>query len=220
MEHTIKLFLKLGSEKNILDLFENRTIYMNTIEYFRKVEDEELRGDKYEGVSKVINSLPGTFKIPGIDREFNYVKVHLKESYKEVLGNIYSLYAISSKGFPNPLDFKFDERNLRFGTHGVMIKDLPLFFNKIENELKKNNLKFNHGFVDYYDKEEVSREITLFEKPLEFEHQKEFRFYVENDKIKPIKIQIGSMKDYAEILKIEDILELKLEVKSLFQKAL
>ena len=220
MEHTIKLFLKLGSEKNILDLFENGTIYMNTIEYFRKVEDEELRGDKYEGVSKVINSLPGTFKIPGIDREFNYVKVHLKESYKEVLGNIYSLYAISSKGFPNPLDFKFDERNLRFGTHGVMIKDLPLFFNKIENELKKNNLKFNHGFVDYYDKEEVSREITLFEKPLEFEHQKEFRFYVENDKIKPIKIQIGSMKDYAEILKIEDILELKLEVKSLFQKAL
>ena len=220
MQHTIKLFLKLGSEENILDLFENGTIYMNTIEYFRKVEDEELRGDKYEGVSKVINSLPGTFKIPGIDREFNYVKVHLKESYKEVLGNIYSLYAISSKGFPNPLDFKFDERNLRFGTHGVMIKDLPLFFNKIENELKKNNLKFSHGFVDYYDKEEVSREITLFEKPLEFEHQKEFRFYVENDKIKPIKIQIGSMKDYAEILKIEDILELKLEVKSLFQKAL
>lgn len=219
MEHTIKLFLKLGSEKNILDLLENGTIYMNTIEYFRKLEDEELRGDKYEGVSRVINSLPGTLKIPGIDREFNYVKVHLKESYKKVLGNIYSLYAISSKGFPNPLDFKFDERNLRFGTQGVMIKDLPLFFNKIENELKKNNLKFSHGFVDYYDKEEVSKEITLFEKPLEFEHQKEFRFYVENDKIKPIKIQIGSMKDYAEILKIEDILELKLEIKSSFQKA-
>lgn len=220
MQHTIKLFLKLGSEENILDLFENGTIYMNTIEYFRNVEDEELRGDKYEGVSRVINSLPGTFKLPVIDREFNYIKVHLKESYKEVLGNIYSLYAISSKGFPNPLDFKFDERNLRFGTHGVMIKDLPLFFNKIENELKKNNLKFSHGFVDYYDKEEVSREITLFEKPLEFEHQKEFRFYVENDKIEPIKIQIGSMKDYAEILKIEYILELKLEVKSSFEKAL
>ena len=91
-----------------------------------------------------------------------------------------------------------------------MIKDLPLFFNKIENELKKNNLKFSHGFVDYYDKEEVCREITLFEKPLEFEYQKEFRFYVENDKIEPIKIQIGSMKDYAEMFKIEDILELKL----------
>lgn len=186
---------------------------MNTIEYFRKVEDEELRGDKYEGVSRVINSLPGTFKISGINREFNYIKAHLRESYDEVLGNIYSLYAISSKGFLNPLDYKFDERNMRFGTHGVMIKNLPLFFNKIESELKKNNLKFNHGFVDYYDKEKVCREITLFEKPLEFEYQKEFRFYVENEKIEPIKIQIGSLKNYAEMFKIEDILELKLELK-------
>lgn len=210
MQHTITLFLKLGNEKNIRDLFENGTIYINTIEYFRKIEDEELRGDKYEGVSRIINSLPGTFKIPGIDREFNYIKAHIKESYDEVLGNIYSLYAISSKGFSSPLDFELDKKNLRFGTHALMIKNLPLFFNKIEDELKKNDLKFIHGFVEYYNKEEVCREITLFEKPLEFEYQKEFRFYVENDKIEPIKIQIGSMKDYAEIFKIEDILELKL----------
>ena len=210
MEYTIKVLLKFGSEKNILDLFENGTIYMNTIEYFRKVEDGELRGDKYEGVSRIINSLPGTLKIQGIDREFKYEKAHVREAHKEVIGNIYSLYAISSKGFPNPLDFKLDERNLRFGTHCVLIKDLPYFFDKIEAELKKSNYKFDHGLVDYYDKDEVNREITLFEKPLEFEYQKEFRFYVEDYGMKPLKIQIGSLKEYAEILKLEDALELKL----------
>jgi hypothetical protein len=213
MEHTIKLFLKLGSEENILDLFENGTIYMNTIEYFRKLEDEKLRGDKYEGVSRIINSLPGKIKIKGIEREFNFMSGHIKESHSEILGNIYSLYAISSKGFPNPLDYKFDERNLRFGTHGLMIKDLPLFFERIENELKKHKYKFHHDFVDYYDKDVINRKISLFEKPLEFEHQKEFRIYVENDKIEPIKIQIGNMKDYAEMFKIEDFLEIKLAVK-------
>ena len=213
MEHTIKVLLKLGSKENILDLFENGTIYMNTIEYFRKVEDGELRGDKYEGVSRIINSLPGTFKIKGIDREFNYIKMHLREAHNEVIGNIYSLYAMSSKGFPNPLDFEFDKRNLRFGTHCLMIKDLPYFFNKIEKELKKNNYKFHHNFVDYYDKDVVNREITLFEKPLEFEYQKEFRFYVEDYGMKPIKINIGSLKKYAEIFKIEDLLEVKIEPK-------
>ena len=86
---------------------------------------------------------------------------------------------------------------------------------KIENKLKKNNYKFNYDFVDYYDKDEVNREITLFEKPLEFEQQKEFRFYVANDKIEPIKIQIGSLKKYAEIFKIEDLLEVKLIPKSI-----
>lgn len=213
MKHTIKLFLKFGSEENILDLFENGTIYMNTIEYFRKIEDGELRGDSYEGVSRIINSLPGTFKIPGIDREFNYIKAHVKETYNEVIGNIYSLYSISSKGFPNPLDFEFDKRNLRFGTHCLMIKNLPYFFKKIEKELKKNNYKFHHNFVDYYDKNEVNRKITLFEKPLEFEYQKEFRFYVEDNKMKPIKIQIGSLKKYSEMFKIEEMLELKLTKK-------
>lgn len=213
MKHTIKLFLKLGSEENILDLFENGTIYMNTIEYFRKVEDEELRGDKYEGVSRIMNSLPGTFKIPGIDREFKYIKAHVRETHNEVIGNIYSLYAMSSKGFPNPLDFEFDKRNLRFGTHCLMIKDLPYFFKKIEKELKNNNYKFHHNFVDYYDKDEINRKITLFEKPLEFGYQKEFRFYIEDYGMKPIKIQIGSLKKYAEIFKIEDLLELKIEPK-------
>lgn len=95
-----------------------------------------------------------------------------------------------------------------------MIKNLPYFFKKIKKELKKNNYKFNYDFVDYYDKDVINREITLFEKPLEFEHQKEFRFYVENDKIEPIKIQIGSLKDYAEMFRIEDLLEVKLIPKS------
>ncbi|WP_310555094.1 hypothetical protein [Flavobacterium sp.] len=137
--------------------------------------------------------------------------MHLREAHDEVIGNIYSLYAISSKGFPNPLDFEFDKRNLRFGTHCLMIKNLPYFFKKIEKELKKSNYKFHHNFVDYYDKDEVNREITLFEKPLEFEYQKEFRFYIEDTGMKPIKIQIGSLKKYAEIFKIEDLLEVKIE---------
>jgi len=213
MSHRIKILLKFGSEENILDLFENGTIYMNTIEYFRKVEDGELRGDKYEGVSRIINSLPGTIKIEGIDREFNFIKAHIGEAHNEVIGNIYSLYAISSKGFLNPLDFEFDKRNLRFGTHCLMIKNLPYFFKKIEKELKKNNYKFHHNFINYYDKDEVNRKITLFEKPLEFEYQKEFRFYVEDNKMKPIKIQIGSLKKHSEMFKIEEMLELKLTKK-------
>ena len=213
MTHTIKMFLKLGSLKNITDLYENGTVYINTIEFFKKIEDNELRGDNYEGASEIINSLPGTFRIPGIDRDFKYEKIHLKKSFDEVLGNIYSLYCISSKGFPNPLDFRMDEKNLRFGTHCLMIKDNDYFFKKIKAELKNNGYEFTHGFVNYYDKEKISKELTLFDKPTEFEYQKEFRFYVHNNKLEPIKIQIGSLKDYAEIIETKHLTELKLELK-------
>lgn len=95
MNYNIKAFIKFGSEKNIIDLYNNGTVFLNAIQYFRNIEDGELRGDKYEGVSEVINSLPGTFKIKKSEQEFRFEKVHLRKSFKEILGNIYSLYAIS-----------------------------------------------------------------------------------------------------------------------------
>ena len=141
-------------------------------------------------------------------------KIHIKKAYEEVLGNIYSLYCISSKGFPNPLDFKMDEKNLRLGTHCLIVKDNDYFFEKIKSGLKKKGYEFRHGFVEYYDKDKVSKKLTLFDKPMEFEYQKEFRFYVYNQKLEPIKIQIGSLKGKAEILEAKDLTELKLELKN------
>lgn len=212
--YTIGLFLKFGAEKHIRDLYENGTIYLNSIQYFRKVEDRELRGDKYEGASKIVNSLPGTFRIPGIDQDFRYEKVQYVMAHEEILGNIYSLYCVSSFGFPNPVKFRIDKRMRRFGSHGLLIKDNAYFLERITDELQTNGLKFHHGFVHYYDKEKVSKDLTLFEKPMEFEYQKEFRFYVENDEIRPIKIQLGSLKNYAEVYSSKELLQLKLTPKS------
>jgi hypothetical protein len=211
MMHIIKTFLKFGSQKNILDLFENGTIYMNPIEYFRTIEDNKLRGDKYEGTLKIINSLPGTFRIPNAEKEISYKKIHLTESYEVVLGNLYCLYCVSSYGFQNPFGFKIDERNMRFGTHCLMIKDNGYFLDSIERELKKNGYKYYHGFVKYYDKNEISKDLTLFDKPNEFEYQKEFRFYVDNEKVEPIILKVGSLHDKAKIFTVEEIMTLKLE---------
>jgi len=207
------MFLKFGSQDNIEDLYNNGTVFLNTIEYFRKQEDNELRGDKYEGASKIINSLLGTFRIPNVDKDFRYEKVHLRKSYQTLLGNLYCLYCISSFAFPNPLDFKIDERNLRFGTHCLMIKDNKYFLDSIEKELVNKGLEFYHGFVNYYDKETICKDLTLFDKPSEFEYQKEFRFYVHNNKLKPIKLRIGSLHDKAEIYTMKEIMTLKLEPK-------
>ncbi len=211
MKHTIKMFLKIGKEEHIKDLYENGTIYINTIEYFRKIEDKELRGDEYEGASEIINSLPGTFRILEVDQDFKYTKIHIKKSYEKVPGNIYSLYCISTKGFPNLLDFRIDEKNLRFGTHCLMVKDNQYFFDKIQSELKNSGFEYQHGFVDYYDKDKISyKKPTLFDKPKEFEYQKEFRFYVYNNELTPIKIQIGNLKGKAEIIEAKKLTGLKL----------
>ncbi len=206
-EHIIKLFLKFGKLKHIKDLYENGTVFLNSIQHFRKLEDNGLRGDIYEGISSLLNLPFGEFEIKNLNYKGKYVSTQIRESYKEVVGNIYSLYAVSSKGFPNPLEFKIDNRNSEFGSHCLMIKNPPLFFNRIEQELKNSKLKFRHGFVKYYDASKTNGEITLFQKQLEYEYQKEFRFYIERESIEPLILNIGSLKDIAEIYESNELIK-------------
>ncbi len=205
--HTIKMLLKFGQEENIKDLFYNGTIYMSPIQQFRKIEDGELRGDKYEGVSRINNYLPGQLEIPSIGYKGNYHTFHMLESYENVLGNIYSLYCVSSHGWKNPLDFKIDEKIKRFGSHCLVIKDNQKFLSLIEAKLQELNVKFRHGFIEYYDKNTVNKKINLFEKPMNFEYQKEFRFYVKRDSIEPFVFNIGSLANIAELYPSELIVD-------------
>lgn len=211
----ILTLLKFGSLPNIQDLYDNGTIYLNPIEYFRNAEDNKVRGDNYEGVTSVVNSLPGVFRITNVDKDFQYKKIHVKESYKTIIGNIYSLYAISSLGCTNPKEFKIDNRNKRFGTHGLIIKDVKYFIESIEKKLIERKFEYYHGFVKYYEKNSICKKnITLFEKPNEFDYQKEFRFLVYNDLIEPIKFQIGSLHGIAEIYNMNEIIQIKLKSKN------
>lgn len=208
-------FLKFGQEKYMKDLFYKGDLFFNSIQFFRKFEDNELRGDKYEGINSIKNLPSGTIEIPKLNYKGNYISMHLRESHEHVLGNIYSLYCISSHGWKNPNDVKIDRRNKDFGSHCVMIKDLPKFMNLIETKLAEMQLDFKHGLIDYYDREKVNKKITLFEKPLEFEYQKEFRFYIHRESEDPITISIGSLEEIAELHTTEDIVEtLELQNKS------
>lgn len=208
----ILTFLKFGHEKHIVDAFDNGTIYMNPIQYFRNIEDEELRGDNYEGVTAIKNFPPGQFEIPSLNFKGNYINFHVRESHEFVLGNIYSLYCISSLTIPSPLDFSIDPKNEKFGTHCLMIKDNKTFMELIMAELNSLKMKYHHGFVSYYDKKQFNGSINLFQKPMEFEYQKEFRFYIENDLTDPLIIKIGCLDKIAEIISMRDIMTLRLTI--------
>lgn len=206
-------FLKFGRQEHMLEFLQNGIIYMNPLSYFKNIEDNNLRGDNYEGVHQIWNPPAGKFKIPALNHEGNYLSMHLKESYENTLGNILSLYCISSYGFETPKDFHIDERIKDFGSHCVLIKDIPEFLSRIESQLNLSGLKYNKNFVEYYDKNDINGHITVFQKPSEFEYQKEFRFYIERNDILPLILKIGDLRDIAEIFSAKDIFELQLIAK-------
>jgi hypothetical protein len=205
------MFIKFGSEENIKDLLDNGCIYMNSKESFRGIEDKELRGDSYEGVIEIRNLPAGIFSIPGINFSGRYQNIHLPKFYQEVWGNLYCLTSISNQTIPNPFEYKIDERLAGFGTHCLLIKDVEKFVRLITCKMDLLNYKYTYDFVKYYDKKMFNGRVSVFDKPLEFEYQKEFRFYIERVGVKPIIFNIGSLKEIAEIFTTETIMTLKIE---------
>lgn len=198
---TIHLFLKFGKEEHIRDLYENGTVYCNSVEYFNKVEDEELRGDNYEGARFIKNYPPGKFRISikgnEIEQDFNYINLHIKEAYEKTLGNIFSLYSITSRDTDTTELFKVDIKNKRFGDKFLFLRDNPKFLKLIENELRKKKLPFRHGFIKYYDSRKYTGRLDVFCKPNDYSYQNEFRIYVRRKSDEPLVLKIGSLKHIA-----------------------
>ncbi len=196
---TIKCFMKFGQKDHIMDMYTNGTIYMNPIQYFRTCEDNALRGDKYEGIRALKNYPGGEFEIKALNFKGEYISLQIREDYEQVLGNIYSLYSISSYHIKRPLKFKINNQISKFGDHCLFIKNNPEFLKRLKEKLRDLNLKFRYGFVDYYNSNKKNGIITLFQKPNEYKYQNEFRFYIERESTQPFVISIGSLEDIAAI---------------------
>ena len=207
MNHTIALFIKIGKEKYIKDLYENGTVFMSTLEHFRSIEDEFLRGDPNEGAACLVDSNKATMKIPSLGYEGNPINIRYGNFLKT--GNIYSLYCLSSYGFPTPEGFTMDKRNLDFGSHALIIKKPGKFIEQVAKALDERSLYHEHGFVNYYKNQDRLSDLTAFDKSDLFEHQKEFRFFVENDVLETISLNIGSMKPYSEMCETKDLSSLR-----------
>ena len=107
-------------------------------------------------------------------------------------------------------NFKIDPRVKEFGTHFILIKNPLKFITLICNQLDRNKFIYQIKQVEYYDKKEINGEISLFHKTTEYEYQKEFRIVLFNNGNTPIKIEIGSLKAYAEVFKVDNIDTMKI----------
>lgn len=202
--------LKFGQENHIMDMFQNGTIYMNTVRWFKDIEDNHLRGDKHEGIIEIRNWSSGKFGIPQLNFKGSFLHLQVRTSLNTNQGNIFSLYCISSYGFQAPERFYIDERVKGFGTHFLLIKNIPKFLSRIRKGISNTGYKYNEGFVYYYEKEKINGSLSVFDKSNEYEYQKEFRFFVQRESTNPFIFSIGSLKDIAEVHDISSIRGIKL----------
>lgn len=194
--------LKIGKKKYMEKLYEQGLIHMKNINWFRKCEDKELRGDKDEELARIeqVAELKLLHNGKVLARSDS---AQLKFHDYENKGNLYCLIAITYR--EDPETFKIDEKNKKFGDCFVVITDVREFIERIVNKLKELRHEYEYGLVDYYNPKEYSGPLNVFCKPNNFGYQKEFRFFVKRNKPGPLDIEIGSIEDVAFILDIEKL---------------
>lgn len=155
----------------MMDLLENGTIYFNTIDYFQKLEEQGLRGDNYEGTTKITNyheyeHFKVILRIPETSKEISLhpTRFHLREFLSDIKGNLYSMYCLRPSDVIGVENFKIDSRVKEFGTHFVVIKNTGKFIDQICNELEKIKMDYQTKQVQYYEKDIINDDISLFHK--------------------------------------------------------
>lgn len=204
---TVKLhaLLKFGMEQHIVDLYRNGTLYFNAIENFRTVEDESLRGDKYEGNVWVSNIHKGDVYWVQDNGEEVYIgnaDTHLRGYRESLKGNVLCMYAIHPGSLINGITY-YDRRVLEFGSHFLAIegKGIGIFLNRIWEQLKlKGMVNYGANLVQYYNAEsDIFLPTSVFMKREEYSFQNEFRVFVPTESSEPFALSIGPLEDIATI---------------------
>ena len=213
-------FVKFGQFEHIKNFQEQGKIYMNTVKYFKDLEDDFQRKDKYEGIEKL--------------EQINWIKIKIDENtYIESskkdntlisgqyhiesnshLGNLFCLTAITDKLIKN--SNKLNPELKKFGDSLLIILDTTSFLTRLNKKLKEIDLDYRYGLVTYYDRTTYNGELNILHKSNEFEHQSEWRLNIETIKEEPFEFEVGNIEDISILLSNSKLDELRFELEGLY----
>jgi hypothetical protein len=163
--------VKFGQYEHLCQLRDEGLLYLNNLPYFWKIEeDEELRGDPFDGVAEVLRGSKGTVTPrngPGVPVDVHnwVIRVHPPEAEKM---NIFCMCAVH----PSAGSFPVDERNFRFGDHALVLTNPQEFIDRTASQLESENISRRADLVEYVDDEHMG-EVGPFRKLRSFAYQSE-----------------------------------------------
>jgi hypothetical protein len=203
-----RLFAKFGDKKHLEKLQKEGHFFCNTITYFSNLEDNNVRGDKFESTFKFKYAENLILQLKDADNpkaEWKRLKVTnmlYQEYYKQSLGNLFCMSAFQLSPQENVSVFSFDKRFYNY-EHALIIHNQVVFFDRLKKAASTLQFRVCGNLVEYFDLQKYSGERTLFQKDLKYSWQEEFRIiiytnkYLEND---PFEFSIGSIEDMSEII--------------------
>ncbi len=214
-----------------LQALQRGLLYMNSVDYFAKLEGEDgaaLRRDELENVylklssgtrngvvSELVLQIEGQDEIvlgPETVMTLNLPRPETVMVY--CMGSVSATADGEIPGLENGL-LRFSDSFRKFGTHVLRITNHQEFSKRLSKAVTAHPHLYNspffeggYGQVDYVDFTEYSGPVGLFRKPMEYAWQREFRicFGAEPEALNErgaLELNIGDLSDITEITTVE-----------------
>lgn len=184
--------IKIGREEHMIPLLKQGYVYMNSLSYFKELEDKgDGRADSGEGAHSVAQT--GGMIIGGLS--INQKTTITITSPSENHGYVFSMVGVDEG---EKLEDVLTEKMFEMGSIAIIIHDPEQFIQRCAAVLKANNKTLEWGRVRYYDKMEGSYLLDPWLKTKDYEYQSEFRLFLPMKETKAKVLQIGSIEDIAQ----------------------
>lgn len=195
----VAILFKIG-QKEHLEMLRHGLLYMNTLDYFIKLEADGARADSYEGTDRILQ--PQHVRDFVIEPHVPGLSPH-RVNPKDLAGpirmgrrqtsacNVFCL-CIVREPIVGPV---FPEVHDWFGEHFVLFTDTQAFLDRVVLAAKRQELRIEARPVEYFDESEYSGETGRFRKRSCFAYQREYRIAAEPGLEGPRRFEIGDLTD-------------------------
>lgn len=186
--------LKFGVRSHI-EQFAEGLLYMNTLDYFAKLESDTLRTDSHEGTSHLLRGDGGILQIKFGDQFVPVAEIkgsmrYQPDALKSV--NVFCMYALRESAVHTLVDCK----NGGFGDTFAILTDFDEFAKRVKSAARsKQGQELQYGLVEYIDDASHLGPVGLFKKDLAFSYQSELRIALFPGTGTLLEFQVGDLSD-------------------------
>ncbi|MBC8742985.1 hypothetical protein F6X40_41840 [Paraburkholderia sp. UCT31] len=154
VKRDFRILLKFGQRQHIESFRHEGLLYMNSSDYFSKLEDDHVRTDRFEGTDQI--QQPHDFahiRVEAVD-DGKVLWIKPEDLAGPVLFNFgrscHNIFCMFAVGHPRD-GFSVDERNFAFGDSFVIVLNTQAFIDRICAAAVVAGFECQYGPIEYYD---------------------------------------------------------------------
>jgi hypothetical protein len=196
---------KFGLRDHVEQFVNEGLLYMNTLTYFKDLEEDEVRSDKHENADYCFQATAGSTL--SVEQNGNWVKLGdicgpiISSNSNERNPNVFCMYAFRESAAKSLID----PRNFKFGDSCAVLVDGDEFLRRVKKYAEQNDIEFTYKLVKYVNRDEYNGPMGPFRKFSYFSYQSEFRIVVYKGSNSPLLLGVGSLSDISIIGPLSEV---------------